>query len=314
MAHSPLVTTIVVNWNGRAFLEKCLSSLRAQTYQPHEVILVDNGSTDDSLDYVAATFPEVRVIRLPDNRGFAAANNVGIREATGQYVALLNNDAYAEPGWLAQMVEAAEQQTDVNAAGLALDWAGFCWEWCGGQIDDLNESSISECFGPSGAAALYRRQMLDEIGLFDEEFFAYAEDADLNWRALRAGWRCLYVPGARVYHITSATAGEGSRFKSYLLGRNKIWLLLKNVPGGRYLWWWPLLIGYDLLSVAWGLISRRDSSAVAGRLAALRGLLPMWRKRRTSPTRTNDYLKLLKPLQAPWQISARFRYRQTAKT
>jgi GT2 family glycosyltransferase len=143
MAHSPLVTTIVVNWNGRAFLEKCLSSLRAQTYQPHEVILVDNGSTDDSLDYVAATFPEVRVIRLPDNRGFAAANNVGIREATGQYVALLNNDAYAEPGWLAHMVAAAEQQTDVglvackllfahapdtiNAAGLALDWAGFCW-------------------------------------------------------------------------------------------------------------------------------------------------------------------------------------------
>jgi GT2 family glycosyltransferase len=321
----PLVTVVVVNWNGRAYLEKCLSSLRAQTYPAREIVLVDNGSTDGSIDFVRERFPGVQIMPLPHNVGFAAGNNCAIREARGAYIALLNNDAYAEPEWLARMVEAAEQHPAaglvackllyahdpqiINAAGLALDWAGFCWEWRGGAVDDPQESAIEECFGPSGAAALYRRAMLDEIGSFDEDFFAYAEDADLNWRALRAGWHCLYVPQARVYHISSATVGEGSAFKSRLLGRNKVWLLVKNVPGGRYAGWWFVLIMYDLLAVGWGLLSRRDTAAVAGRWAALRSLRAMWRKRRASPTRTNSYLKLLRPLEAPWKISARLRRR-----
>lgn len=319
----PLVTIVVVNWNGRAYLEKCLGSLRAQTYPAREIVLVDNGSTDGSIAFVRAQFPEVQIVALPYNAGFAAGNNCAMRAARGDYIALLNNDAYAEPDWLARMIETAEQHPEagliackllyahdprlINAAGLALDWAGFCWEWRGGAVDDPQDSAIQECFGPSGAAALYRRVMLDEIGLFDEDFFAYAEDADLNWRALRAGWRCLYVPAARAYHISSATAGEGSAFKARLLGRNKIWLLVKNVPGGRYLGWWLVLAVYDSLSVAWGLLARRDTAPVAGRWAALRSVRRMWRKRRASPTRTHSYLKLLKPLEAPWKISARFR-------
>jgi len=325
MSTLPLVTIVVVNWNGRAYLEQCLSSLCAQTYPARDIVLVDNGSTDGSIDFVRERFPEVQIGALPHNVGFAAGNNFAMREARGAYIALLNNDAYAEPEWLARMVEIAEQRPEVgliackllyacdpqiiNAAGLALDWAGFCWEWRGGTVDDPQESAIEECFGPSGAAALYRRAMLDEIGLFDEDFFAYAEDADLNWRALRAGWQCLYVPQARAYHVSSATAGEGSPFKVRLLGRNKIWLLVKNMPGGRYSIWWLVLIAYDLLSVSWGLISRCDTAAVAGRWAALRGLRSMWHKRRASRTRTNSYLKMLKPLEAPWKISARLRRR-----
>lgn len=321
----PLVTIVVVNWNGRAYLEKCLGSLCAQTYPAREIVLVDNGSTDGSIEFVREQFPEVQIVALPYNAGFAAGNNYAMRAARGEYVALLNNDAYAEPDWLARMIEVAEQHPEaglfackllyahdprlINAAGLALDWAGFCWEWQGGTVDDPQERVVEECFGPSGAAALYRRAMLDEIGLFDEDFFAYAEDADLSWRALRAGWHSLYVPQARAYHVSSATAGEGSPVKSRLLGRNKIWMLAKNVPGGRYLGWWLLLAAYDLLSVGWGLLSRRDTAAVAGRWAALRGLRQMWRKRRASPMRTNSYLKLLKPLEAPWKISARLRRR-----
>jgi GT2 family glycosyltransferase len=321
----PLVTIIVVNWNGRAFLEQCLSSLCAQTYPAREIVLVDNGSTDGSIDFVRECFPDVQIMALPHNVGFAAGNNCAMREARGTYIALLNNDAYPEPEWLARMVEVAEQRPEagliackllyahdpqiINAAGLALDWAGFCWEWRSGAVDDPQESAVEECFGPSGAAALYRRALLDEVGLFDEDFFAYAEDADLNWRALRAGWQCLYVPQARAYHVSSATAGEGSSFKSRLLGRNKIWLLVKNVPGGRYLGWWFVLVVYDLLSVGWGVLAHRDRAAVAGRWAALRGVRRMWRKRRVSPTRTNSYLKVLKPLEAPWKIAARLRRR-----
>jgi GT2 family glycosyltransferase len=199
----------------------------------------------------------------------------------------------------------------INSTGLVMDWAGFVWGWRDGQLDDPTESQLEECFGASGAAALYRRVMLNDIGLYDEEFFAYMEDADLNWRARRAGWRCIYVPAARVYHVTSATAGEGSRFKSFMLGRNKVWLFAKNMPGGRYLLTWlPTLIVYDILADMWGLIARRDIGAIEGRWAGVKGLRRMLRKRRESPTRTNAYLRLIKPLEWPWKISARYRYTQ----
>lgn len=329
MINPPTVAVIVVNWNGRAYLDKCLSALRAQTYRAVEIVLVDNASMDDSVGFVLRQFPEVKLIQLDQNVGFAAGNNAGIRAIHSDYVALINNDAYAEPDWLAKMIDAAEQQPTVgmiackvlfdddprviNSAGLVMDWAGFCWDWRGGQLDQPAETAVEEILGPSGAAALYRRAMLDEIGLFDEDFFMYAEDADLNWRAQRAGWTCLYVPTARVRHVASATSIEGSRFKAYHLGRNKIWLLIKNVPVGRYLAWWPILIAYDLIAVVWGLIVRRDTAAVAGRWAALRGLRRMWRKRSQSPTCTNAYLKLLKPLVAPGQISARFKHTQTRR-
>ena len=326
MVQHGLVTTIVVNWNGRDYLDKCLSSLLAQTYHPHEIVLVDNGSTDGSADYVETRYAAVRVIRLPKNTGFAEANNVAMRQATGAYVALINNDAHAEPDWLETMVMAAESDPGVgmvackmlfagapgmiNSTGLVLDWAGFCWDWRGGQADDPAEVAIQECFGPSGAAALYRRAMLDDVGLFDEDFFAYAEDADLDWRAQRAGWRCLYVPTARVYHIASATAGEGSRFKNFLLGRNKVWMFAKNVPGGKYIGWIVLLLAYDVIAVGYGLLVRGDWGAVEGRLAGLAGLPRMVRKRHQFPTRTLAYVRLIRPLEPPWKIAPRFRHIQ----
>jgi hypothetical protein len=195
----------------------------------------------------------------------------------------------------------------INSAGLALDWAGFCWDWQGGQPDHAAETQVRECFGPCGGAALYRRAMLDEIGLFDEDFFAYAEDADLAWRAQRAGWRCLYVPAARVYHAVSATAGEGSRFKSFMLSRNKVWLLAKNLPGGLNLGGWALAALYDLLAAAYGLIARGDWAAIQGRWAGIMGLPRMLGKRRLAQPASTAYLKLIQPLEWPWNISARLR-------
>ena len=319
-----LVTTIVVNWNGRAYLDKCLTSLLEQTYQAQEIILVDNGSTDGSVDYVSTTYPTIKVIRLTQNIGFAAANNVAIRDSAGGYVALLNNDAYAEPDWLANMIEVADRDPElgmiackmlfahqpqrINSAGLALDWAGFCWDWRGGELDDPTEAELQECFGPTGGAALYRHAMLEDIGLLDEDFFAYSEDADLAWRAQRCGWHCLYVPTARVYHAASATSGQGSKFKSYLLGRSKVWLLVKNIPAGRYVGWMALVILYDLLTVIYGLIAHGDWAALKGRWAGWSKVWPMLRKRRRLRTRTNAYLRLIRPLELPWKISARFRH------
>jgi GT2 family glycosyltransferase len=326
MTDQSTVAVVVVNWNGRAYLDKCLSALRAQTYRTFEIVMVDNASTDDSVDFVRQQFPEVKVIPLNQNVGFAAANNAGIRATRSDFVALINNDAYAEPAWLAEMVEAVQARPAagmiackvlfdddprlINSAGLVMDWAGFCWDWRGGQLDQPDEVKIEEILGPCGAAALYRRTMLDDVGLFDEDFFMYAEDADLNWRGQRAGWTCAYAPAARVRHVSSASSIEGSRFKNYHLGRNKWWLLIKNAPGGRYIAWGLILITYDVMAVVWGLIVRRDTAAVAGRWAALRGWRRMWRKRQQSPTRTCAYLKLLKPLEAPWRISARFRHIQ----
>jgi len=320
----PEITVVIPNWNGRHLLERCLSALKAQTYSDFQVIVVDNGSTDGSVEWLREHWPTVEVIANESNRGFAAPINQGIRANNSRYVAILNNDTQAEPGWLEAMVAAAESDPGVgmvackllfadapdiiNSTGLALDWAGFCWDWRGGQLDDPSASAIEERFGPTGGAALYRRAMLNEIGLLDEDFFLYAEDADLAWRAQRAGWRCLYTPAARVYHAASATSGEGSRFKNYMLGRNKVWLFAKNMPGGWRLAWIVLLVVYDLLTLGYGLLTRGDMGAIEGRVAGLQSLPRMIRKRRHSPARANDYLRLIRPLEPPWKIPLRFKH------
>jgi GT2 family glycosyltransferase len=148
--------------------------------------------------------------------------------------------------------------------------------------------------------------MLDQVGLFDEDFFAYLEDADLAWRARRAGWRCLYVPAARVLHRHSATGVEGSPFKSYHLGRNKIWLVAKNYPFGLLWRYAPILVSYDVAAVIYALIARRDVHALRGRLAALAGFGRMWRKRGRSDTIHRGDLVLLAPCERPWRVRGRY--------
>jgi len=292
MERRNLVTTIVVSWNGRAYLDKCLSSLLAQTCQSQDIVVVDNGSTDGSAEYIGASYSGVHVICLPENVGFAAANNLAIRQSSSVYVALLNNDAYAESDWLARLVEAAESDPRVgmcaskmvfahrpdvlNSTGVCVDRAGIAWDRRGGEADDDHETQPVEIFGACGGAALYRRTMLDEVGLFDEDFFAYMEDVDLAWRARGVGWRCLYAPAARVYHAHSATGVEGSPFKSFQLGRNKVWLLAKNYPFKQLWMYAPLLAIYDFAAVIYALVARRDVHALRGRLAGLAGIARMW--------------------------------------
>ncbi len=242
-----LVSVVIVNWNGRHLLGECLGSLRDQTARNFEIILVDNGSHDGSPEYVQEHYREVKVVRLAENRGFAGGNNAGIRMASGKYLALLNNDTKVDPDWLRNL--AREAEAGPSAVGM---WASKILSYDNPEIidnvglllyadglargkgrlekDEGQYEQAGEAFFPSGCAALYRRQMLDEIGLFDEEFFAYADDVDLGLRARLAGWQCIYVPSAKVYHKYSASSSAHSPFKAFLVERNRIWVLLKYYP------------------------------------------------------------------------------------
>ncbi len=242
------MSVVIVNWNGKHLLGECLDALRAQKdIQDVEIILVDNGSRDGSVEFVQGRYQDVRVVGLQENIGYAGGNNAGIRLATGKYIALLNNDTKADPLWLAGLLKAAE------AGPLSVGmWAGKILSYSNPEVidnvglllypdglgrgkgrlekDEGQYDRPGEALFPSGCAGLYRREMLDEIGLFDEEFFAYADDVDLGLRARLAGWGCRYVPSAKMYHKYSSSSSAYSPFKAFLVERNRIWVLLKYFP------------------------------------------------------------------------------------
>jgi len=316
------VSVVILNWNGRPFLEPCLQSLQAQSFRNFEVIVVDNGSADGSVELLREQFGWARLIVNEQNRGFAAANNQAIRASDMPFVATLNNDTRPEPDWLGALVAALEANPEVgscaskmlfadrpgviNSAGIAIDRAGIAWDRLGGQPDEPGEAMPQKVFGACAGAALYRRTMLNEIGLFDEDFFAYLEDVDLAWRAQAAGWRALYVPTARVAHHHSGTAVEGSPFKSRLLGRNKVWLIAKNYPWPH--WLWPAVMAYDVGAVLAALL-RGDVNPAVGRWWGLLGLPKVLRKR-TKPDAA--VLRRMEPLAAPWTVWQRYRHLRLA--
>jgi len=242
----PVASVIIVNWNGKRLLGRCLRGLRRQTFQDFQTLLVDNGSTDRSVAYVREHFPEVKVIALPQNRGFAGGNNVGIRASHGKYVALLNNDAEPDPRWLEALIEALEAHPEVGFCASkmlradtpgVIDTAGDIFYTHGvggkrgaGQRDGPGFSRAEYVFGACAGAAIYRRAMLEDISPFDEDFFLYGEDVDLSFRAQLRGYKCLFVPEARVYHQVAATAGLDSPLSVYYTRRNMLYVLVKDLP------------------------------------------------------------------------------------
>jgi GT2 family glycosyltransferase len=246
------VAVVIVNWNRKNLLRSCLQSLTTQTLKPFQIILVDNGSTDGSVEMALAEFPAapLEVVRNQENRGFCAANNQGIALARTPWVALLNNDAEADPDWLQQLVEAGNatgaamvaSKILVHADPSRIDKVGHLIYPDGqnrgrgtGQTDHGQFDRQEEVLWPDGCAALYRRAILEEIGGFDEDFFAYADDAELGMRARRAGYTAVYSPGARVRHHRGTTLGVLSARRIELIERNRILLVVKHFPWS--LWW-----------------------------------------------------------------------------
>lgn len=320
---------IVPNFNGVRYLPTLFAALSSQSYSHFKLLVIDDVSSDGSLQWLEDSGKDfglrLQVISSRHNTGFAATCNKGISAANSNWIVLLNNDTQPEPHWLESLLEAtmsddrigmvsskmlfAHNPQIINSAGIALDWMGIAWDWRGGEPDTPHESQTPRIFGPCGGAALYSRRMLDEIGGLDEDFFMYLEDVDLAWRAQLAGWHSVFQPKARVLHAHSASLGDASPRKSFLLGRNKLWLIAKNYPNpwfGRYL---PLILTYDLLATLYGGILRRNFALARGRLAGLRGLGKMLAKRKEIQQRWHDvdnWRSVMSPVELPWQVSQRY--------
>jgi GT2 family glycosyltransferase len=265
------ISVVVVTWNRRELLHACLASLARQTHPRFEVLVVDNASQDGSVEMVldlAKSYPvPLRLIANSTNQGFCAANNQGFAASQSELVALLNNDAEADPGWLEALESVIRLYDDVGmAASKILVWEdprkidkvghliypdGQNRGRGSGQIDQGQFDRVEEVLWPDGCAAMYRRAMLEDVGGFDEEFFAYADDAELGLRGRIAGWRCFYAPGAVVRHHRGATLGIGSARRLTLIERNRVLLVVKLFP-------WNLLwanAGYHLARIAAGILA-----------------------------------------------------------
>ncbi|MFH0938413.1 MAG: glycosyltransferase family 2 protein [Planctomycetota bacterium] len=267
----PAVSVIIVNWNGEQHLAECLTSLREQDFTDFEVIFVDNGSKDASLQHADELFPQMKIIALQTNTGFAKANNIGIQASSGQYVVLLNNDTRADRRFLSELVAAAEMNAGIGMVAPKIlnyfesnqiDSIGgllMCRDGIGqgrgrGELDRGQYDQLGDVFLPSGCAGLYRRAMLDEVGLLADEFFAYCEDSDLGLRCIWAGWRCVAAPRAVTYHKYSASSSEYSPLKLQLVERNHYFLAFRNFTFSQLLLL-PLWTLYRYLLMAYSLLS-----------------------------------------------------------
>ena len=257
------VSVIIVNWNGRHHLEECLDSLGGQTFKHFETILIDNGSQDGSVSWVREKFPWVWVLGLPENTGFCYANNLGYEISRGRFIALLNNDTRVEPGWLfclysqmrkderigicASRIVRYDNPNILDAAGDGYDFSGVGFRRGHGEHAERYEHG-GAVFGACAAAAMYRKNMLEDIGFLDESFFAVGEDIDLCFRAKMAGYQCLYVPEAIVYHKISQTIGVESDFQIYQSRRNVEYVYFKNMPLVLMVLTLPMHLIYNLLT------------------------------------------------------------------
>ncbi len=311
MGTSPLLSVIIPNWNGKKFLSECIDSLKAQTLQDFETILVDNGSTDGSARFVEERYGNfVRIIRNKKNLGFTGGSNVGIRAARGEFLVLLNNDTRADLHWLEELVKATDvdhrigmwgskiysyyKRDQIEAVGELIYRDGLCRSKGQFEQDRGQYEVMEEIFFPPGCGAMYRKRVFDEIGLFDEDFFAYADDSEIGIRARLAGWKGIFVPRAIIYHKNSGTGGQHSPFKAFYVERNRFWITIKYFP-------LPLLLFTPFFTIwrfafqAYGALSHQGAAGKFTQMhspwhligilfkaygSGLWGLPKMWKKRK----------------------------------
>ena len=309
----PHVDIVIPNFNGVQFLATCLRSLVRQTYPSFSIIVVDNGSVDKSLEFVREHYPFVHLISWPQNKGFSPAVNAGISAGNSPFVFLLNNDTELEADCLEQLVKTAllQDEYDFFAAKMIsyhdrhiLDGAGdgFLRGGVGYRLgtmenDDACYSRPGRVFGACAGAALYRRELFDAIGLFDEDFFAYLEDVDFNLRANSRAKKCYYVPAARVFHIGSATTGSKiNSFTVRLSTRNNLNLLIKNYPLALFFRFGLALLIYQFFWLIFVVKKKQFSAYVSGVVEFVGNLPLMLKKRRevlAGVTLTADELSVI---------------------
>lgn len=274
------VTVAILNYDGRALLAGLLPTLAAQTASGFRVVVVDNGSTDDSVAWLRREWPQVSIERIPENVGVTRALNRAVRSAATPYVALLNNDLELEPRWLEQLRGALEadpacgsadckllnfhRRGEIDGAGDLIARTGECCKRGFGERDLGQFDRPAAILCASGGAALYRRAAFDRVGYFDEDFGAYFEDADWGLRAQLCGYGCRYVPAAVAFHMGSATTNRDSSSYAHLFSRNSALMLTKCLPAGSIVRLGPLLLAFQL---KWLLAS----TAHGGLRAHLRG-------------------------------------------
>lgn len=266
-AKSPILTVIIPSWNARHFIGECLESLRSQSLEGIKVVVVENGSTDGSPEYIESNYPEVTLLRQSKNTGFAKAVNIGIRHSRTKFVALLNNDAIADGHWAKKLVERLETDLSVGAAvskilkqertdsaQRIIDTTGDQYSIWGlpfprgrDEVDEGQYDTSEEVFAACGGSVAFRKSILHNVGLFDEDFFAYYEDVDISCRLRRAGYKIVYEPSSVVYHKVGGTSGGGKKpFTRFHSTKNLWYLYLKEMPG---IYFWIHLPRFILIQV-----------------------------------------------------------------
>ncbi|ORJ59119.1 glycosyltransferase family 2 protein [Geothermobacter hydrogeniphilus] len=295
MSNAAKVSFIIVNLNGISLIKECLKSIYCQTYDNYEVIVVDNASDDGSVSWICEHYPDVEIVQLNANHGFAGGNNRGLPFCSGDYIALVNNDVVLEKEWLENVLIPVESDSSVGLVSSRIFVKGT------DRIDSIGDR-ISTAFtgmklaeglsgwsfneplpvhGVCAAAALYRKSMIDEIGFFDDNLFLNYEDTDLNFRAWLNGWKCRYVPEAIAYHNVNSTIGELSPLSVYYFSRNSLLVLVKNIPLRLILRRLPQRVVYELAAfIYYAIFNRKILAYVCGKYQAFKMLPIMFEKQR----------------------------------
>jgi len=301
MSQTPQISVIIVNFNAGEWLTRSVQSIADQTYANFECFIVDNGSTDESLDTLPLLDKRFTIIEAGENLGFAKANNLAATQARGDWIALLNPDAFARPDWLEKLFAATTLHANVTMVGstqfMALepgiyDGLGDCYHvtglaWRGGfgheavNIPRNEGLDTSEVFAPCAAAALYKREAFASAGGFDERFFCYHEDVDLAFRLRLAGGICLQSHKAIVDHVSSGITGRASDFAVYHGTRNRMWTFVKNMPGPLLILLAPAHIALNIALLIWSIFRKgRFAPTFRGIRHGLKGLPPIWKSRK----------------------------------
>ncbi len=298
----PLISVVIVNYNGKKYLGDCLDSLFCEKTPSFEVILIDNASRDGSVEWVRQNFPAVKIVIQKSNLGFAQGTNAGIREAAGSFIFTLNNDTRVTPGCMDELLKPMVQDPlvgmcaskmllldgRINSTGICISRSGAAWDRGIFEEDHGQYDHKEEVFGACAGAALYRKTMLDQIGLFDEDFFLFMEDVDLAFRAQLAGWKCIYVPDARIIHKHGGTAGVNSDLSVYYGNRNVVWTVFKNFPVTVLLTSLPWIIGRNIGVIPYYALRGQALVILRAKFDAVKGLRSVIRKRAGTKNKAGD--------------------------